>query len=326
MFIVTGGAGFIGSAMVRELNISGIRDILIVDHLERGSRKWKNLLPLEFDGFMGKYEFRQKLRAGYFTGKKIDGVIHFGACSSTLEPSKSYLLDNNFRCSAEIAEFCHHRKIRMIYASSCATYGFGENGFSDDEAQLEKLCPRNMYAYSKHLFDLWAKKNGMFASIAGCKFSNIFGPNEWHKGEMRSMAMRGWEQISATGKISLFRSTDPRYADGEQQRDFLYVKDAVKMALFLFDSGAGGIFNIGSGTPASWNKFAGEIFAAMAKPVNIEYVDMPANLCGKYQNYTCADPAKILTLGYSGNITPLAAAIGDYVGNHLIPQRYLGDE
>ncbi len=326
MVIVTGGAGFIGSAMVRQLNCSGIRDILVVDHLGSSEIKWRNLQLLCFESYMDKNEFRRKLRAGYFTGKKIDGVIHFGACSSTLETSEAYLYDNNFRCSVELAEFCAARKIRMIYASSCATYGMGEHGFSDDESQLEKLCPQNLYAHSKHIFDLWVKKNGMLKRIAGCKFSNVFGPNEWHKKEMRSMALRSWEQICTTGKVKLFRSENPRYADGRQQRDFIYVKDAVKMSEFLFNSGAGGIYNVGSGRAEDWLTFVGGVFAAMERTPEIEFIDMPEKLRGKYQYYTCADPGKLMALGYPGTLMPLADALKDYVRNHLEPRRYIGDE
>ena len=221
MFIVTGGAGLIGSAMVWQLNKAGISDILVVDHLGNTTDKWKNLAPLKFDDYLERGDFREKLLAGFFDGRKIEGIIHFGACSSTTERDASYLIDNNFRYTAMVAQYCVDHHIRLVYASSCATYGDGSQGYDDDESTIENLRPLNMYGYSKQLFDLWAKRRGMLGEITGCKFSNIYGPNERHKANMRSVALRSWEQISATGKMELFRSYKPEYADGEQLRDFL---------------------------------------------------------------------------------------------------------
>ncbi|MCI5779659.1 MAG: ADP-glyceromanno-heptose 6-epimerase [Lentisphaeria bacterium] len=326
MIIVTGGAGLIGSAMIWQLNRSGVSDILAVDHLGNRTDKWKNLAPLAFADYLEKDDFRARLRAGDFSRARIDGVIHLGACSATTEKDASYLVDNNFRYTAELAQFCVDRRIRMVYASSCATYGDGAQGYADDEDTLEKLRPLNMYGYSKQMFDLWAKRRGMLKIITGCKFSNIFGPNEAHKGEMRSVAMRGWEQIRAGGGMRLFRSYKPEYTDGEQLRDFLYVKDAVKMVEYLFHRGAGGIYNIGSGVPDSWNHLAQAAFSALGKPVKIEYIDMPETLRDRYQYYTCAEIGKLRALGYDAPVTPLADAVTDYLCNYLEPGKHLGDE
>ena len=245
-YIVTGGAGLIGSALIWELNRAGIDDILVVDHLGNTTDKWKNLAPLRFDDYLEKDTFREKLAAGGIRPAEIAGVLHMGACSSTTERDASYLIDNNFKATCELAEFCVANGIRLVYASSCATYGDGSRGYVDDETGIEQLRPMNMYGYSKQMFDLWAKRRGYLVKITGCKFSNVYGPNERHKGEMRSVVCRAFEQISATGKLKLFRSYRPEYADGEQMRDFLYVKDAVKMVMFLFRrSDAGGLYNIG---------------------------------------------------------------------------------
>jgi ADP-L-glycero-D-manno-heptose 6-epimerase len=327
MFIVTGGAGLIGSAMVWQLNHAGITDILIVDHLGNTTDKWKNLAPLKFDDYMEREDFREKLRAGFFNNTNIEGVIHMGACSSTTERDASYLIDNNFRYTAEVAQYCVDRHIRMVYASSCATYGDGSQGYDDNEETIENLRPLNMYGYSKQLFDLWAKRRGMLKELVGCKFSNIYGPNERHKANMRSVVLRSWEQITASGKMQLFRSYKPEYADGEQLRDFLYVKDAVKMVEYLFNnSKAAGLYNIGSGLAESWNHLVKAAFAALDKPVNIEYIDMPESLRDRYQYYTCAKIDKLRKLGYTGVSMTLDDAVADYLCNYLETGLYLGDE
>jgi ADP-L-glycero-D-manno-heptose 6-epimerase len=325
MFIVTGGSGLIGSAVVWELNRNGIDDILIVDHLGT-SDKWKNLAPLRYDDYMEKDDFLEKLDHNYFSGQKIDGVFHLGACSATTERDATYLVENNFRYTAKLAEFCIENYIKMIYASSCATYGDGSCGYSDDESGIEKLRPMNMYGYSKQMFDLYAKRRGWLEQLVGCKFSNVYGPNERHKADMRSVVLRCFEQITACGKMQLFKSYRPEYADGEQLRDFLYVKDAVKMIWFLFNSQAAGLFNIGSGKAESWNKLAGAAFAALNKPVDIEYIEMPEHLRDRYQYYTCAEMEKLRNLGYTEKTMSLEEAVHDYIVNYLIPGKYLGDE
>ena len=326
MFIVTGGAGLIGSAVLWKLNNAGIDDVLVVDHLGTGD-KWKNLAPLRFSDYMEKEEFRELLRRGGLDGRRIEGVIHLGACSSTTERDASYLVDNNFHYTCELADFCTAHGVRFVYASSCATYGDGSRGYDDDESGIEALRPLNMYGYSKQMFDLWAKRRGYLKSITGCKFSNIYGPNEQHKGEMRSVVLRAFEQISDSGTMRLFRSYRREYADGEQLRDFLYVKDAVDMVMFLFNTPqAAGLFNIGSGTPETWNRLARAAFAAMEKPEHIEYIEMPVTLRDRYQYYTCAATDKLRRFGYNKTPAALEEGVKDYIRNYLLSARHLGDE
>lgn len=326
MYIVTGGAGLIGSAIIWELNRRGVSDILVADHLGT-SDKWKNLRALAFSDYLEKDEFRSRLAAGAFNDARIEGVIHMGACSSTTERDASYLADNNFQVTRELAEYCLARKIRFLYASSCATYGDGSRGYVDDESRIEELRPMNMYGYSKQMFDLWAKRGGALAKITGCKFSNVYGPNERHKGEMRSVVLRAFEQISESGKLKLFRSYRPEYADGEQMRDFLYVKDAADMVLFLFGHPQGfGLYNIGSGRAETWNALAAAAFEALGKPADIEYIDMPEHLRDRYQYYTKAEMGKLRALGYTREATGLREAVIDDIRNYLAPGLYLGDE
>lgn len=325
MFIVTGGSGLIGSSVVWELNRNGIDDILIVDHLGT-SDKWKNLAPLRYNDYMEKNDFLEKLERNFFSGRKIDGVFHLGACSATTERDASYLVENNFRYTAKLAEFCVNNYIRMIYASSCATYGDGSCGYADNEDEIEKLRPMNMYGYSKQMFDLYAKKRGWLEQLIGCKFSNVYGPNERHKADMRSVVLRCYEQITACGRMQLFKSYKKEYADGEQLRDFLYVKDAVKMMWFLYNSPAAGLFNIGSGKAESWNKLAAAAFSALGRDVDIEYIEMPEHLRDRYQYYTCAEMGKLRSLGYNEETTTLEDAVRDYICNYLVTGKYLGDE
>jgi len=325
MYIVTGAAGLIGSGIVWGLNRHGITNILAVDHLNR-SEKWKNLRALKFADYMEKDDFREKLRSGAFEPLNIEGIFHLGACSATTELDATYLVHNNFEATKELAEFADAHNIRMVYASSCATYGDGNCGYIDDESKLERLRPLNMYGYSKQLFDLWAKRRGLLANIAGCKFSNVYGPNELHKGEMRSVVLRAYEQITSDGKMRLFKSYRDDYADGEQRRDFLYVKDAVDMVLFLFNSNACGIFNIGSGRAETWNSMVRSAFKALGEPEAIEYIEMPETLRPKYQYYTCAEMSKLRNLGWKRDAMSLEAAIADYYKNYLIPGKFLGDE
>jgi len=325
MIIVTGGAGFIGSAMVWELNRHGEEDLLVVDHLG-SSEKWRNLVPLRFRDYLEKDDFRTRFNADRLPACEIRAIIHLGACSATTETDAGYLLDNNYRYSVELAEYAVRHGIRFLYASSAATYGDGACGYADDENGLDRLRPLNMYGYSKHLFDRWVRRNGWFGRFTGFKFTNVFGPNEWHKGDMRSMVCKACEQIASTGTVRLFRSHRAEFADGEQRRDFLYVKDAVAMVKFCLDHQVAGLFNIGSGRAETWNSLAQAVFAALGRPPRIEYVPMPEALRGKYQYHTCAAMDKLRSTGYAQPVQPLAAAVADYVRGYLVPQCRLGDE
>ncbi|MEI6702858.1 MAG: ADP-glyceromanno-heptose 6-epimerase [Deltaproteobacteria bacterium] len=330
MIIVTGGAGLIGSAVVQHLNRCGREDILIVDHLGT-TDKWRNLSPLRFVDYLEKDAFEHILDVGSLLGRlpgdsRLDAVIHLGACSATTEPDATYLIRNNYEYSRKLALIALAANARFIYASSAATYGDGENGFVDEDNQLPQLRPMNMYGYSKQLFDLWALRQGLLDKIVGIKYFNVYGPNEQHKGEMRSLVLKAYEQISATGTLRLFKSHRPEYKDGEQLRDFIYVKDAAAMTLhFLQNRSANGIFNVGGGTTVSWNRLARSVFSAMERPVNIEYIDMPESIRSTYQYLTCAETSKIRAAGYADPVIPVEEAVGDYIRNYLVPGKRLGD-
>jgi ADP-L-glycero-D-manno-heptose 6-epimerase len=322
MIIVTGGAGFIGSALIAELNRRQISDILVVDELG-ADQKWKNLRNLSFADYVEKDDFLDMVIEDKLDSP-IDVVFHLGACSDTTETNASYLVKNNYEYSKLLAQWATDADIRFIYASSAATYGDGSAGFSDDEEKIEALRPLNMYGYSKHLFDMWARRAGLLSKIVGLKYFNVFGPNEYHKGDMMSFVVKAFEQIKTTGKVRLFKSYRPEYADGEQVRDFLYVKDAVNMTLFFFDNPyINGIFNIGTGETRTWNDLVIAVFVGMGRKPNIEYIEMPASIRNQYQYFTQADLSKLRRAGYSKQITPLEDAIKDYVQNYLEKDLYL---
>lgn len=317
MIIVTGGAGFIGSAVVWRLNRKGERDILIVDRLGE-TDKWKNLVPLRFLDYLDKDSFIERIEKGDF-GSRIRAIIHMGACSSTTETNAGYLMENNYRYTLRLGAWQEqHPNCRFIYASSAATYGDGTNGYKDDETSLGSQRPLNIYGYAKHLFDLYAYGRGWLHRIAGLKYFNVFGPNEDHKGDMRSVINKAYPGIRDSGKIRLFQSYRPEYEDGEQVRDFIYVKDAVEMTLFFLENRrANGLFNIGTGRPGSWNQLARAMFKALGKEPAIEYIPMPEALRDKYQYYTCADTEKIKAAGCMHECMTLDEAVSDYIGNYL---------
>ncbi len=330
MIIVTGGAGFIGSAIVWKLNQLGEDDILVVDNLGT-DEKWKNLVPLKFHDYMEKDKFldlviNQRMTAKLRSDKeRIKAVIHMGACSSTMEHNATFLIQNNFEYTKQLAVAAVNEGARFIYASSAATYGDGSNGFVDDETMIDRLRPLNMYGYSKQLFDQWAFKGGLLDKIVGIKYFNVFGPNEYHKGEMCSLVMKAFEQIKSSDKMRLFKSCKKEYKDGEQVRDFVYVKDAIEMTLFFLENKKiGGLFNIGSGIANTWNKLAAAIFSALDKKLKVEYVDMPETIREKYQYFTCADISKIKKAGYAKPMTSLEDAVSDYVRNYLMNGERLG--
>lgn len=324
--LVTGGAGFIGSALVWALNARGIDDIVIADVL-RTDEKWRNLVPLKYADYVEGPVLRSRLGQSATAFGKFSAVFHLGACSSTTERDASFLIDNNTAFTRELAVWALASGARFIYASSAATYGDGSQGMDDRDPAIERLRPLNMYGYSKHLFDLHARRLGWLNRIVGVKYFNVFGPNEDHKAEMRSVVSKANLQIKDSGKVQLFKSYDPKYRDGGQMRDFLYVKDAVEMTLHFADKGsaAGGLFNLGSGEANTWLTLAEAIFAALGREPRIEFIDMPEGLRAKYQYFTKADISKLRASGYGKPITPLADAVGDYVKNYLVPDRRLGD-
>ena len=314
-YIVTGGAGFIGRNLVAALNRRGEADILIVDSLGSGT-KWKNLAGLRFEDIVDKQAFRTALAAGQYRGVKA--VLHEGACSSTTEPDADYLLDNNYRYTRELCLHCLAHDIRFVYASSAATYGDGEEGYSDHDDLTPTLRPLNMYGFSKHLFDLWALKNGLFDRIVGLKYFNVYGPFEEHKGDMRSMVNKAYGQVAGRGHVNLFRSYRPAYADGEQQRDFVYVKDAVDVTLWCCDRReVSGLFNCGTGAARTWNDLALAVFAAAGREPQIIYVDMPDVLRDTYQYFTQADMRKLRDAGYERPFTSIEDGVRNYVESYL---------
>jgi len=324
--LVTGGAGFIGSALVWKLNESGQDDILICDRLGT-DEKWRNLMPLRFVDYIDADDLFDRLAAGGKELGEIGLVLHMGACSATTERDAGFLMRNNFQFTQALCRWCLGHGARFVYASSAATYGDGSAGMSDaPDADLMKLRPLNMYGYSKHLFDCWARREGLLNRMVGLKFFNVFGPNEDHKGDMRSVVHKAFHQIRETGKVQLFKSYHPDYPDGGQKRDFLYVKDCVDMALQLARQPmAGGLFNVGSGQAHTWVELVTPIFHAMQRPVEIEFIDMPEALRGKYQYFTKAEIRRLRAVGYDSEPTLLSEAVTDYVTNYLLPGKHLGD-
>ncbi len=324
--LVTGGAGFIGSALVAAMNQRGLSDIVITDFLG-SDEKWRNLAPLKFADYVEAGDFRSRLAQNPAAFGRFTAVFHLGACSATTEKNASYLIDNNFNVTKELAAWSLAQNARFVYASSAATYGDGAHGMDDVSTDLARLRPLNMYGYSKHLFDLHAQKLGWLDRIVGVKYFNVFGPNEDHKADMRSLVNKAYQQILTTGQVSLFKSHHPDFKDGEQMRDFLYVKDAVEMTLHFAEKApaAGGLYNLGSGEANTWLTLTRAIFYALGREPKIEFIDMPDVLRGKYQYFTQANIAKLRATGYDRAMTPLKEAVRDYVQSYLITSKKLGE-
>lgn len=316
IIVITGGAGFIGSSVIRHLNDRGIHNVIIVDDLGQ-SEKWTNLVGKRFIDIIPINQFFSWLQG---KEKLIQAFIHLGANTSTVETDACHLLDNNYRFSVRLCEYAIQNHQRFIYASSAATYGDGSKGFSDDHTLLESLEPLNMYGYSKHLFDLWLKNQGFLDRVVGLKYFNVFGPNEGHKGRMASAIFHIVPTAIKEGVIRLFQSSCPeKYAHGDQCRDFIYVKDAARMTCLFLTNDANGIFNIGTGRAGTWNEVARSVFKGLEKPERIEYKEMPADLLGKYQNYTRADMRKTAAaLGQDAVCETLENNVIDYVKNYLL--------
>jgi len=316
LIIITGAAGLIGSGAVRHLNDLGhAENLILVDELDHPDKiknlqgkKYRQLVPIAslFNWLQGRET-------------EIGSFIHLGACSDTLEQNETYLFDNNTRYTQRLAEYALKNGQRFIYASSAATYGDGSKGFSDQHDLLDALVPLNLYGKSKHLFDLWAQREGVLDQLVGLKYFNVFGPNEAHKGRMASMVFKMIPVIQKEGIIRLFKSSEPeKFADGDQCRDFIYVKDAVRMTCEFLEDKRGGIFNIGRGTPTTWNQLAKAVFKALNKPLNIEYIDMPPDLARQYQNYTCAEMAKYSQDKQLSFVYDTDNAVKDYIQNHIL--------
>ena len=322
--LVTGGAGMIGSALLWALNQRGHENIIVADFLESDD-KWKNLAPLRFVRYIQADQLFSSIDSGELNA--VQCIFHLGACSSTTETNAKYLIENNYEFTWRLAQWAIKTQKRFVYASTAAVYGDGSAGMSDAPEQFGQHVPLNMYGYSKQLFDLHAHQQGWLDQIVGLRYFNVFGPNEYHKQDMQSMVAKAYRQIHDQGHVQLFRSYRQDVRDGYQQRDFLYVKDAVDMTIHLAQHcGANGIFNLGSGKSSSWVELAESVFAAANKPVNIKFIDMPANLQKQYQYFTRADISRLRETGWNKTSFTLADAVGDYVRIYLSHNRHLGQE
>ena len=314
-FIVTGGAGFIGCNIAAALNARGYENVLIVDELNHDAKD-ANLSTLRYRAFLDKTVFRRDLLAGRIA--PVDTVFHLGACSSTTETDADYLADNNVAYTRDLCNWCLQHGVRFIYASSAATYGDGSLGYSDDEGLMRQLAPLNLYGQSKQDFDLWALDNGLLDRIAGLKYFNVYGPHEDHKGDMRSVVNKAYAQIRETDELALFRSHRPDYEDGRQDRDFVYVKDAVAATLFFHDHPeVSGLFNCGTGQARTWHDLALAIFATMDREPNIRFIDMPEAIRDKYQYHTEADMTRLRAAGYTAPFTSIEDGVREYVQGYL---------
>lgn len=325
MIVITGAAGFIGSALAWALNERGREDLLLVDDVDHPEKE-HNLKHLRFSERVGIADFRERLKRGDYDSAKIEGILHLGACSDTGETDWDYLQDNNVAYSQELIRWCVEHGARCVYASSAATYGDGELGFDDDPALFGKLTPMNLYGKSKLLIDQWAQAEGLLDTVVGIRYFNVYGPNEAHKEHIRSVIAKQFEHVRDEGKVELFKSYKKGIGHGEQDRDFIYVKDAVAATLFFFDHPEiGGVYNVGTGNARTWNDVANAMFAALGKEPNIQYIDMPEKLKGQYQYHTEATIDRLRQAGFTADMTSLEDAVKDYVQEYLVPHRHLGE-
>lgn len=320
MILVTGAAGFIGSVIVKELNDRGVHDLLLCDHFESGD-KWKNLRGLKYDSFVQVEDLFNhpiwKKQGG------LKAIYHMGACSDTTELDMDFLYENNTQYTNTLLTLAAQKNIPIVYASSAATYGAGEQGYSDDHKGIPSLKPLNKYGYSKQLSDEWILKQKKKPKVwFGVKFFNVFGPNEYHKGKMSSVVFQSFNQINNVGEVKLFKSHRPDYRDGEQLRDFVYVKDVVRAMIELIATGKkkpsiSGIYNLGTGQARSFHDLVKATFHSMDKEPKIEFIDMPVELRNQYQYYTQADMNKLKKALPKFKFMKLEEAVSDYVRNHL---------
>lgn len=324
MIIITGGAGFIGSCLAWKMNELGRKDLLLVDDGGAKPPKSENLRKRKFLDYLEKDELVKQMDNGRLV-RDVEAVFHLGACTDTTETNQEYLRATNYEYSKRLAEWALKNAVRFLYASSAATYGDGRGGYSDEESRISKLKPLNLYGMSKQWFDEWVVENKLEKKFVGFKFFNVYGPNEYHKGEMRSVVHKGYGQIKQGGKIRLFKSYRREFADGEQKRDFVYVKDVVEVMRWFFEHPrTAGIYNLGTGSAETWNELAKSIFEALGKPVVIEYIEMPASIRNQYQYWTEADMGKLRKAGCHLPLRPLRQGVRDYVQGYLEqPDPYL---
>lgn len=325
MILITGAAGFIGSACAWALNQRGVSDLILVDSF--GSReKWKNVRGLRFREFVDREDLFDALASAPWAGD-VKTVIHMGACADTTQADVDYLMAWNYEYSRLLCEWSLEHHARFIYASSAAVYGDGSLGFSDDDSLTPKLRPLNAYGFSKWLFDMWVLEHKLQDRVAGLRFFNVFGPNEYHKGRMASVVLHAYPQARDTGKVRLFESHRSDFQHGEQRRDFIHIAEVLTGIKFLLDKpSVNGIFNLGTGTPHTYNQLAENVFKALGKPVNIEYFPMPEDLRGRYQYETCADMSKF----YAAGLPKFADRFGEFVQSYVRDymhrdSRYLAD-
>ena len=320
MIIVTGAAGFIGSVLAKSLNNKGAKDLIVVDKLTKPEKK-KNLDSFKFKEFVDKENFLYRLERGDF--KDPDLVVHMGACADTTEFNVNYLTENNYEYTRRLCTWCLDNDVRFIYASSAAVYGDGSNGFSDSDDLTLILKPLNQYGLSKLMFDKWLIDNKLSKSVVGLRFFNVFGPNEYHKAAMSSVINRFLPLARKEGLVRLFKSHRDDYVDGGQERDFIYVKDVVRIFdFFLNNDEQKGIFNLGTGNARSFNDLAISMLTALGKRPHIEYFDMPLEIRDKYQYFTQADISSLQRAGYKGGFISLEDAVTDYVQNYLLSDKY----
>jgi ADP-L-glycero-D-manno-heptose 6-epimerase len=319
MLLVTGGAGFIGSNVVAALNEAGRSDIVVNDVLGT-DQKWRNLGKRQVADVVAPADL-----FAWLDGRKLDAVVHMGAISDTTATDADLVMENNFRASMRLLDWCSNARVPFIYASSAATYGDGSEGFSDDwtPQALQKLKPMNLYGWSKQLFDQavaerYVKKEKLPPQWAGLKFFNVFGPNEYHKGEMMSLVAKRFDDARAGRAVRLFKSHRDGIGDGEQRRDFIYVDDAVAVVRWLMQAPqVSGIFNVGTGKARSFRDLISALFRALGREPMIEYVDMPENIRGQYQYFTQASVESLLRSGYNAGFTSLEDGVGRYVTRFL---------
>lgn len=316
--IVTGAAGFIGRNTVAELNRRGEDELILVDELGT-DEKWKNLVGLRYEDIVSPGDFLGLLEEGAYADARA--VIHLGACSATTEKDADYLLRNNYQYTRVLCNWALEHEARFVYASSAATYGDGAQGYDDADEATPTLKPLNMYGYSKQMFDVWALKHDLFDHIVGLKYFNVFGPYEDQKGDMRSVVSKSYQQIRSSGVVQLFKSYKPEYEDGEQMRDFIYVKDAVDVTLHFALQPAdapGGLFNCGTGQARTWVDLVRAVFAAMRLEPKIDFIEMPQILQGKYQYFTEANVKKLRAAGYTKPFTSLEDGVREYIQGYYM--------